>query len=103
MPRTRTQIADDRALLVAAIREAGRPLRADEVMTAAWGHPNWDADWSAQRTAQADLHRLVHTGVLVVELARWCWVYRLATDADLADRDDAAEVQRMMAGWEPAD
>ena len=90
----------DRALLVAALTEAGEPLRFDQVLSTAIGRENWTP--LEERDARTDLGKLERDGVLVRYQRGWETVYRLATDADRAATEDITEVSRMTAQWEPA-
>lgn len=90
----------DRALLLAAIIEAGEPLRFDQVLSTAIGRTEWTRE--EERDARTDLHKLQRDGVIVRYQRTWETVYRLATDADRTAAEDAAEVSRLVAEWEPA-
>lgn len=109
MPRSKAQREDDRRVLLAALAEApvtdhaGRGVRFDQVMQAAIGDPC--PGFTIQGRIRSDLNALQRAG-LVVEYsphagARWSY-WRLATPVDEDQREDAADIARQMARWEPA-
>lgn len=106
--RDRYELEQARADLLAALTEADGPLRTDTLICRAHGmhdpslvDTSW---WRFYTTSYADLRalererRVIRTERSGHQYATW----QLAT-ADLVDaQDDAAEVDRMMAGWQDA-
>lgn len=90
----------DRALLLAALTEAREPLRFDQVLSTAIGRQDWTP--TEERDTRTDLAALEHNGTIVRYQRGWETVYRLATDQDLTEREDLAEVARLSARWETA-
>lgn len=92
--------AEDRNLLLVALAELGEPARFDQVVNHALGTDRWG--WAEDQRYGPAIRRLLALGDVVLEDRGWERVYRLATDADRAAAEDAAEVDRLIAGWEPA-
>jgi SspJ family small acid-soluble spore protein len=95
--RTTARIADDRAVVVAALEEAGRALRFDELLEAASGKRS--ASSRLERDLQTDLAALRRAGRIVEAWDVWTWTYRLATAEDLDDEEDRRDVERLRAAW----
>ena len=89
-----------REQIMTALRELGGPARFDQIVDYAIGTHRWGQP--EQTPYERAIHHLVNRGDVVRFIDGWQNVYRLATDADRADREDALEVARMMSAWEPA-
>lgn len=110
MNRSRVQLEQDRADLLAALEEAGEPLRTGALICRAKGlaEPgSYDSHWWPHYgRASTDLRALVRAGKIRREAPRrddrWS-TWALATPADLDADEDLAEVRRLLTGWEPAE
>ena len=111
MSRDKNQRDRSRADLVAVLTEQG-PLRSTDLIAKALGYETWDLMmqaytavlWAQVQQANRDLCALRRAGVLASrrDPAHYTVEWRLATDEDLVAEEDAAEVARMEARWEPA-
>ena len=114
MARSRDELEQDRADLLAALGEAERlPIRADDLIAAAAGttvqdYP--DATWDARlRAGLADLRYLARHGQLAVQappqVCAWEYVDHVGSDLDqrAVHREDLHDVRRQLSEWEPAD
>lgn len=110
--RSRDQLERDRADLLAALEEAGHPLRPDAVIARTLGYTTSNALWEAytaelwQQVQQGlrDLAALRRKGVVHqwTDPNTYRILCRLATDEDADAEDDRVEVERMLGRWEPA-
>jgi hypothetical protein len=110
--RTKDQRDQDRADLLAVLGEADGPLRVDAVVARALGYPSWDVMlqsytpglWDQVRQANRDLCALRRAGKAVSrrDPRFYSLEWRLATAEDLDADEDAREIERMQARWEPA-
>lgn len=101
--RTKAERDDDRATIIAALENAGGPLRIDELLRDAWGITQ---DHVGEQRMRLDLKALVRARVLVEEWPSRTSVfltYRLATPDDLDAEADREDLARMMSRWEPED
>lgn len=105
MATTPSERIEARNGLLTALSELGGPATFDELATYASGTHLWDRNRHQAHLYELALKALVKRGDVVQEWPRengWRVVYRLATDVDRAAADDAAEVDRLTAEWEPA-
>lgn len=101
--RTKAERDGDRATIIAALEEAGGPLRIDELLRDAWGVTQDHVD---EQRMRLDLKALVRAHQVVE-----AWpsqtspflTYRLATPEDLDVETDELEVRRLLNSWEAAD
>lgn len=116
MKRSRPQLDQDRADLMAALAEAERPIKAPALVAAARGYtldtiPDRVLD-IALRRASTDLRALERAGQLVMNTSGFVATYTSVDlpGSELADRlaqiedgwEDENEVRRMLARSEPA-
>ena len=96
----RTKPDDARDLVLTAMRELGEPARFDQILDHVLGSGRWG------RLEEAPYARAIATltarGDVIKTVDGWESRYRLATDTDRADAEDAVEVARLTASWEPA-
>lgn len=91
---------ENRNLLLVAMAELGEPSRYDQILNHALGTHRWGI--AEDRTYRPSLDRLIALGDVVAETVGWQCLFRLATDADRAAAEDAAEVDRLTRAWEDA-
>jgi hypothetical protein len=99
--RSTAQIADDRAIVVSALDEAGRPLRFDEILAAVIGSER--STQRDERNLHTDLRALRSAGKIVEAWDVWTSTYRLAVPEDLDADEDLADIAQLRAAWIPAD
>lgn len=108
--RTSQEREDQRGQVMAAIAETpivdplGRGLRFDQVIEAITGQAWNRAQPAEQSRIRADLHALRRRGLVVEDGSPGgLWTYwRLAVPEDEDDREDIADIRRLMQRWEPA-
>lgn len=100
--RTKAQRDDDRITILAALTDAGRPLRIDELLRDAW---NVTQDFLHESRMRTDLDALERVSKIRAE-----WptpsspfvTYRLTTPEDLDEAEDLRDLARLMSNWEEA-
>ena len=102
--RSREQRDRDRADLLAVLVEAGEPLWTSAIIDRA---VTYDVQHGSAEYRQitSDLRGLVRAGALVcLQRAQFAPAeqYALAGSVEADQAEDAAEVRRLMAGWEDA-
>lgn len=109
MRRSKAQLEQDRADILAVLQDATAPMWLADVIGAAQGlRPNEWPDELAQGRGLTDLGALARQG-LVISDRRWPTTnsrWSLVTDGVLTQReqrDDELDVERMYRGWELAD
>lgn len=103
MSRDRHELEQDRADLLAALTEADGPMRTQHVIATARGIPiaSVHRHWS---TGLADLRALERAGLAYPTYSpagKLFTTWALGVDPAQAEREDADDVRRLMAEWEP--
>jgi hypothetical protein len=98
--RTKAQRDDDRAMLLAALGEATKPLTPEQLVHVAWdGVP----DTKTLSRAATDLRALIKIGQVYEDQTTWPYRYRIFQRGDVQRADlweDERDIYRQMRAWQ---